>query len=88
MQTISTRATSFDELVGNKEPVTFKRYNGVVVYINDDPIKMTLYEFKEYVQTHLFQNRHYRYEWAPLLTEKDVVNALDKNEPLKIRIGY
>lgn len=28
------------------------------------------------------------YEWTPLLTEKDVVNALDKNEPLKIRIGY
>lgn len=74
------KATSFKELIGNKEPVRFERYDGVVVYINDEPVKMTMYEFKEYVQTHLFQNCHYRYEWTPLLTEKDVVNALDKNE--------
>lgn len=88
MLRMQKRATSFDELISSKEPTTFKRYDGVVVYINDEPVKMTMYEFKEYVQTHLFQNCHYRYEWTPLLTEKDVVNALDKNEPLKIRIGY
>ena len=82
------KAISFEELVDSKEPVTFKRYDGVVVYINNEPVKMTMYEFQEYVQTHLFKSRHYRYEWTPLLTEKDVVNALDKNEPLKIRIGY
>lgn len=82
------KATSFKELIGNKEPVTFERYDGVVTYINDEPVKMTMCEFKEYVQTHLFQTHRYRYEMTPLLTEKDVVNALDKNEPLKIRIGY
>lgn len=51
-------------------------------------IENALDEFQEYVQTHLFKSQHYRYEWTPLLTEKDVVSALDKNEPLKIRIGY
>lgn len=85
---IYPRATSFDELISSKEPTTFKRYDGVVTYINDEPVKMTMCEFKEYVQTHLFQTHCYRYEMAPLLTEKDVVTALDKNEPLKIRIGY